>query len=435
MIDFELMVRNVLWEDAPQMGALPPASTTTNPPAGTQSNNQNDTNQQSNDSNQEVTEEEALKQDTSSIYNFLKDTKHTELKKWWSDNFNKEYLFCTTQELEVLCKAVTYSESRRTTTPEKFPKIENIYPLLDLIATLYVDVFKGTKKGASASESEQVYNKFKEHLNKQKQAKQNLKPLDYEAISTWARAVKSVVLGKSKTELGKLRLDDYKNYSFYNVIFNLLAIRKKILFPKLSQGMRMANGAAIVDKILLEPWTITQGTFAINDSKIEALYDKLTVKEMVDVSIAMYKLFIQQSENISAAGKIPPDPKTYALFVGKGTNGDFTWTTSASTSTSPTESFNEIYDTLNRQLLSEDEGSSDQQLNNTSELKPFQVEGNNFKYTLGTLQSASKAGLVEAQQLLEELERFATYIKTKEGRDIMGSLGKIAQGITGLGKG
>ncbi len=436
MVEFDQMVRNILWEqDGQNAGAQPLATTPTATPATS-------------------TDEEDTKQDTSSIFGFLttgSPIPYNDLTTLWQKF--KNYKICTKDELNSLCYNVVSSKPRSTKTPEKFSNIEHIYPLLDLIATLYEQNFKGRTQ-ANVATAPNTFKAFEERLKRQLQTNPNLKPLDYNALDPWAQSIKSALLTTSREELGKLRLSTQNdNSSIYQLIFNLLAIRKKAISPKLPLALKNLSGEGIVNAIMLEPWKLVSGNFAINDEKIKAVYDSTTVSELVSLSLAAYKLYTQQSESLIGT----KDDKLYSLFIGKGGVKPVPWPIPVPVNAS----FDQTFELLNKQLLSE-AGQSDvdtrtqaeimrdirNNVNNSylarqssryrsnanqAEQRAFETAAGSgqFKYDFKSIKEAStKFKIEEATNLLQQLQSFADFIKTKEGRDIVGGVTKIAQGLT-----
>lgn len=454
MLDFNQMVRNTLWEmvnDQQINQAMQQVQ------AASQ-NSASSTNQQQN--NASLSEEEQSKQDTSSIFRFLTTGSPVifeELKTLWK-NF-KNYKFCNEEELNIICANVVSFKPRSTKSPEKFSNIQDTFPLLDLIACLYEQNFKGKYNIDKAPDT---YKTFKTRLEELFKTNKYPKPLDYNCLDPWAQSIKTDILSGSKQELGKLRLNDQpKPASIYELVFNLLAIRKKILFPKLTPELKMLNGQAVVDKIMLQPWSIVKGTSPINNEKIRSLYDDLTVREIVDVSLAAYKLFVQQAETFGVAiiNGIP-DENLYKAFMGKGGAKPVPWSIyqSQEQQTPINASFDQTFELINKQLLGENNNTdpdynrrmqdaaqqpqnptqtqtqieNPQQASDT-ELKAFEIKPGEFVYNFELIQQAkTKFKIVEASNLLKELEGLANYIKTKEQRDILGAINQIV-GAMSLG--
>ncbi len=483
MIDFDLMVRNILFEVD--------VTTTTSQPSSTDTNS---------------TPEQ---QEARNLTEFLTlPINYTELKTLWSNTFNTSLFpfFANETELERVCSNAVVDLPRGGGSGKvytKFNNIESIFPVLDLIGLLYKRNFKSNLNPQTAPKT---YEEFKTKLTEQKQRNKAFKPLDYVPIDAWAQNIKSSYLSIAKDELGKLRLENEpETNSFYQTIFNFLAIRKKALMSRLSNSLRMANGQTVIDDILLKPWNIISGQYAIKDEKLKYVYDQLLVNQMVNLSLACYKLYKQQISTIVGDEKVQKlkldkDPNYYIKFLGKGQKeaGEVPWpiedqetNNSYETSHEPeinasmqVASFDQAFELLTRELLDERKrgskkrkkypkpqpSSSPDPVDNSStepnvdsatasktasevepnettpeqtnsgennNLKAFEIETNNFVYSLKNLKQAStNFKIEEASELLEQLKMFANYIKTKDSssRDIMGGLTQIAKGLSSLGK-
>lgn len=414
MTNFLSLVRNILNEaDA----STPDVASTANTP-----NVPNDENEES--------------QSAESLSGFL-DSKYGALQSLWKTYFaSQNFVMCSPSELKNLSYTVTSFKSRSTKTPDAFPDIESTFPLIDLAAMLYENVFKG-KKRVEPNKADSTFNEFETRLTFQHKQNSNMKPLDYDPADTWARTVKSAYLSQSKNELGKLRLNEQpKEASIYQIILNLLTIRKNILLPKIAKLNKNVNAEPFIRDIMLKPWNLVTGKYAINDKRVSSLYDGVTVQQLVNVSLACYRLYLQQAslfvDEKNLNEKIKKNETKYNDFM----TGTVQW--SVQESLNP--SFNTLVNFLLKEMVHPDIISSaladveskkaaDKEAN-----KPKMFETgpntNTFEYNFNNLQIASKqARLDEATNLIEQLENLANYIKTKEGRDILGGMAQIAKGL------
>lgn len=439
MIDFNLMVRNILWERTDQdSSAQPPAS---NPPVNTQTTPSDNNSGQQPDKKEEKEEQE----ESSSLIQSLK-SNTSKLKTAWGNQFNKEnYPFPSEPELTKLVYDTRSANVGRIKSAEGFSKIEINFPLIDLIAQLYELRFKSTVKEKEKVNEEQIYQAFYSKLKNVK------RPLEYKPNSAWAATLKSDLISISQGELGKLRIDDpsMDDLSIYGVVFKLLALRKKVLLPFLSDFTKKFNGQAEIDKIMLQPWGLVSGSSPINNQKIKDLYDDVTVKEMVDISLAAYKLYQQQCR---VHGLEETNYSQYPSFIGQKGAAPFQWLAN-NTTEETTQQINASFDvTLQRVysiLLSEmvspsitapyenrqsqnPEPEQTNSENSEPEQKEFQTK-EGFLYSFTKIkEAANNFQNEEAASLVRELTNFANYIKTKEGGDILGGVSQLAKTTFGI---
>ena len=352
MIDFDQMTRNILWEfqsfGMPSAGT-PPQNTT--PPQSTGNQTQQTTTTPQPSTNQ--SEDAEVKQEQANLFGFLTSTQtgyYSKLEQIWRSTFSGIYKFCTPDELNSLCYNVATSLPRATKTPDKFPNLESIYPLLDLIAQLYEFNFK---KGSDNSTAGATYKKVIDNIAKQRGSNKNFKPLDYYAINPWVQSIKSAYLGTAKQELGKLRLEAQdKNSSIYQLIFNLLAIRKKGILPKLTAPIRTISGEGVIKNIMLEPWKLVSNKpYAINDQKLKVVYDDVINRELVNLSLAAYKLYQQQANSLLEKIDDTDTEARYKLFMGVGGAKPLPWKIGGGTF--DTASFDQSLELLTKQLMVE----------------------------------------------------------------------------------
>jgi len=460
MIDFECIVENILTE----------AETTESNPVSNQQ-----TQQPSNPTEENKNEDKNKDKDEvvgNAISNFLindPSNPYNKLMSIWTKSFGpKGYTMCTKDELNSICYQVSYGSTRGTKAAENFPRIESNYPLLDLCSQLHQQAFKGKTK-PDFTLAVKIVDSFIKKLQIQiDKNKGNMKPMDYVASDPWAQSVKQSALAKVQGELGKLRLESLpKDSSIYQIIFNLLSIRKKLMIPKLNPILKMVDGTKIVNDIMLAPWNLVSGKYAINDQKLKATYDDVTVQDLVNVSLAAYALYEQQTNiNIGEekANLLLKDSKKYAEFLGGNKpavpmNWDVSATNPTNTQTDSTNntnnqtavnsSFDQSYELLSRQILKEmvpssitdpydsREGSSKDNKANAEEKQqepeeslPFKNKDGSSTYNLNHIREAStKYSIQEATNLLKQLQNLADYIKTKEGFSLANLTG-IFKGAT-----
>ena len=371
-------------------------------------------------------------------------------------SWNKTYPLLSVDKIEPFCWNVIYGVKLSTTNVKAFDDIANIFPLLDLAAQLYDNNFKQTgNKEPQAAEA--TLKSFLDNLNKQRLTR----PFDYTPSHAWAKKLKEAAFATSKNELGKARVANLpKDLTIYGTLHELMEIRKKSIFPKLSTFAKNFNGEGILKSIMIKPWEIVSGKYTINDDKIKSLYDGATVQELVNLSLAAYNLYVQQAQSAlgEEAATALKDSSMYTKFMGADANAvPMIWKKpnveqEAQPTTVQNASFDQSFELLCRQMLSEADSTVPEFMNrvtppNTDPSEPEKTEEastqpqafqtgkeGEYLYSLDSIKKASAAPFKhpEAIELLKHFESLANYIKTKENRDILGGLTQMAQNM-GLG--
>lgn len=453
-MDFESIVEKMLFELGP----------------GTPTMNNATSDDVVDDKKDNKAEDEAEKQGLAA---FIKKQYQKIADAWANPNksWNKTYPLLSVDKIEPFCWNVIYGVKLSTTNVKAFDDIANIFPLLDLAAQLYDNNFKQTgNKDPQAAEA--TLKSFLDNLNKQRLTR----PFDYTPSHAWAKKLKEAAFATSKNELGKARVANLpKDLTIYGTLHELMEIRKKSIFPKLSTFAKNFNGEGILKSIMLKPWEIVSGKYTINDDKIKSLYDGATVQELVNLSLATYNLYVQQAQSALGEEAVTAlkDSSMYTKFVGADANAvPMIWKKpNVEPEAQQNASFDQSFELLYRQMLSETSmgvpnplGTHNQGNQTTTQSSPlantdymnretppnedpskpekteevptqpqaFQTgkEGE-YLYSLDSIKKASAAPFKhpEAIELLTHFESLANYIKTKENRDIIGGLTQIAKGM------
>ena len=437
MIDFESIVENLLLEADP---AQAPSVGTPAEPATDAANEEND---KSDNKDEDV--------ENQNLANFVKNHYLDIQQAWANPNklWNKTYPLRPIDKIDQLCWDVIYGVKLSTTNVKAFDDIANIFPLLDLTAQLYDNNFKKTgNKQQSAAEA--TLKGFLDNLNKQRLTR----PFDYTPSHAWAKKLKEAAFTTSKNELGKARVANLpKDLTIYGTLHELMEIRKKSIFPKLSTFAKTFNGEGILKSIMLKPWEIVSGKYTINDDKIKSLYDGATVQELVNLSLAAYNLYVQQAESALGEEAVTAlkDSSMYTKFIGADANAvPIIWKKpSVEQEAQQNDSFDQSFELLYKQMLSEynpnalpqayrnipiGNEKTDKEQNDKAK-EPVQPQAfqtgkdGEYLYSLDSIKKASAAPFKnpEALELLKHFESLANYIKTKENRDILGGLTQMAQ--------
>lgn len=284
-------------------------------------------------SNSNTNINDAEKQEARGLYEYLTTTgrsKYSDFNEILAKKFAGVFQSLTDQRLSQLCEHVAYASTRNVKDLTPLAGVNVFFPVLDLLATLHNKSFKGaaTNRTDADSTADQVKTNF------EKQSSRLLYPLDYVPLNAWANVIKTAILSSTKNDLGKMRIDDINgNSSMYQVIMNLLSIRKKILLPKIPASILGVDGSSTLNTIFKQPWTLIEGKTPINDEKLRIIYDDITARELVDISRSAYVLYRQQiSEAFNIYNSIYgenkklnfkdveqrllKDAKTYSLFIG-----------------------------------------------------------------------------------------------------------------------
>jgi len=337
MIDFETIVRSVLLiENTTTVPPTSTVSTTMPPPSATSST---DT-------------------DKDSFNAFLTQQRYKELQNIWTTKY-KDYPFISLEETKMIAYVAMENSKRKTKDPGAFPKIKNIFPLLDLFAGLG----KNFQKGGNAAAAPVYFDTF---IKRIKEDKSNI-PLDYNPLEPWTHTVKGEYYSDTKNDIGKLRIETLNpNATFYYTIYNLLAIRKNGLNKKLPDQDKNITTESFIDTILLNIANIINGTVPVRDEKIKKVYDEGACRALMSVASAAYQLYKQQIETIvgsledqtnkTEAQALFKDNAKFIQFMGKNDKSGaqkFIWKTPEIITTS----FDQSFELLCRQMLDESKTS------------------------------------------------------------------------------
>lgn len=443
-MDFESIVEKMLFELGP----------------GTPTMNNATSDDVVDDKKDNKAEDEAEKQGLAA---FIKKQYQKIADAWANPNksWNKTYPLLSVDKIEPFCWNVIYGVKLSTTNVKAFDDIANIFPLLDLAAQLYDNNFKQTgNKDPQAAEA--TLKSFLDNLNKQRLTR----PFDYTPSHAWAKKLKEAAFATSKNELGKARVANLpKDLTIYGTLHELMEIRKKSIFPKLSTFAKNFNGEGILKSIMLKPWEIVSGKYTINDDKIKSLYDGATVQELVNLSLAAYNLYVQQAQSAlgEEAATALKDSSMYTKFMGADANAvPMIWKKpNVEPEAQQNDSFDQSFELLYKQMLSEvtdpaiisrvkanvGRSAAARKTSKFGSLKPTEKETpeeskqpqafetnkeGEYLYSLDSIKKASAAPFKhpEAIELLKHFESLANYIKTKENRDILGGLTQLAKGLS-----
>lgn len=396
--------------------------------------------------------EQAPSNETQNIQAVLKNN-YNSLKQAW----NKKYEgvpFATEDEINSIVLNVVGSLPRFTIKSENYPTITNIYPLIDLVASLYLKHFKGKQK-PSEEEVKVTINQFVDNLVDPQKNPSDV-PLDFQAVNQWTKKVKSDFLSGSKVELGKLRLESLpKDLSFYQTIYELLKVRRQALNIKFPQSWKQIPGEQFIKDVFLNISSIISGKVPVKNEQIEKIYDASTTQNLINLSLAAYKLYVQQvnsnTKNEKLKQEFLKDSRKYEEFLGARTPTakPLSW------EQEPTaESFSSVFELAFKNLLQErdvlpahyknievpkqEEITSDENKEKeTSQTKPFESPRSpgEFIYNIQNLDNASNQGLDEAKNFKSELENFANYLKKETETDWSGVLSGATQVAKGLSLG
>ena len=448
MIDFEGIVERLLLEaNTDSAGEATPSVDAT------------DSNKVDNNENKELSD-------------FIKDHYDSIKDAWTKKTWNKTYPLRDDSKIDQLCWDVIYGVKGTVKNVDKFDDIANIFPLIDLTAQLYDNNYK---RGKLKTGADSTINAFLTNFNKLKLTR----PFDYTPSHPWAKTLKEAAFEANKNELGKARIQNLPGgLGIYGTIRELMKIRKKGIFPKLTAFAKQFNGEGILKDIMFNPWKIINGKYAINDDRIKSLYDTVTVQELVNLSLAAYNLYIQQAQTTLSeeSNAILKDTNAYTKFMGTDTNAvPVTWNSFSAkqsskqeaqptTTVSPTQVnnyFDQSFELLSKQMLNEitdpaiisrvkanvgrsaaarqsskfgspkpEETDKEKTSEEPNQPQAFETDKEGeYNYSLDSIKKASISPFKhpEAIELLKHFELLANYIKTKENRDILGAATQIAQ--------
>ena len=412
------------------------------------------------------------KQESANLAAFVKTL--TDLSSKFKAKYPDTY-FPSESEINSIIGNVIYGVPRFDKKFDKFPKFVDIFPLLDLFASLYD---RNYKKGADSEGAKNTYAEFIKVLEDKNTPSV---PLDFPAQNNWTNELKTAYLQDSKTEVGKATVEDLintnPNMSFYQAIYRLLEIRKKAFSVKIPDNWKQISGEKFIQDVFFKLNDIKtsnpKNRIAIRDEKIRRIYDDVTSEMLMNVSFAAYKLYEQQVKtNVTPEEKVNSvlkDENIYKQFLGATGSNPIVWnstqqnTTATDTASAPStppsttqqvnSSFDIAFDLLCKQMINEKQSrivygsttktettkhndgstttktspispntnsqsnlSSKQQENPATKLFASQNEGESL-YNLQKLNEAAGAGLEQAKILKGELIKLGNYIKKKAETD------------------
>lgn len=374
-------------------------------------------------------------------------------------------------DLNNIAQTVVASFPRSVKDPKRYQNLIATYPLLDLFAQLY-QVYKKGGSGKLA-DATAITENFKKQL---KDPNVSDIPMEFPTITVWAKDVKKEHYSFSRQDLGKARLDTInQNLSIYSIVLYLLAIRKQALKPKIPVD-KIPPADNFVKDIFFNPQVYLSGKKPLPDQKIKALYNEVTVEDLLKISNAAHELFMQQ-----AANNLGIDPKTskpnlkdeqraYAEFLGSGAlvpAKPMNWMTHKKTEeTSPQNltqqnaSFDQSFELLAKQMLQEVTDpaiikrvkaavgksaaarkasnyrttSKEEQPEQTSAKKPFEKQEGQFVYDLASLKNYQNE-IPQVANLYNQLMNLANYIQKEGSIDWLGKISGALSGAAQVAKG
>ena len=330
MMDFNVMVRNILFENSPPVEG--------------------------------GTEEQQEKLYREGLSNYIKQ-KFTDLQTAFAKQYGATNKFIQESEIIGLVTNVAYGAGKTRSAGYNKDQVEEIFPLYDFVAYLYENLFKG-KQTPPENILNESFKKFTETLEKSSKI-----PLEFPAMSTWGKNVKEDYTQLSKQEIGKIKFEALPEYlTFWGAIKSLLECYEKAKFHFLPPSLKGIKPLNSIEKVFADPNIAATGKFTFNDEKMNSLYDALSKSTITNVAIAAYRLYMHQiKSNVTDENQI----KSLLLSVDKFQEfmgiqfpvekaQEMSWENSVTESTllsniaySQSMSFNEAFELLSRHLLNE----------------------------------------------------------------------------------
>ena len=371
-------------------------------------------------------------------------TPYQVLKKAFETHYNSQlFPFLTEEEFYDMAYNAANSVVRATKDSDKYPKIVNSYPLLDLFALLSNELKKGSQGNKETAKS--ILDSFVERLLDSNNPKI---PLEYHPTNTWAKSVREDYVSETKQEIGKARLDTINpNYGIYATILQLLAIRRNAAKLKIPVD-KLPPANEFVKKIFFDPQVYVKGQKTLpSDDRLKLLYNDTSANLLLRIAMSAYALFKQQLNVTIGEENVRDEGKAYAEFLGDGTttpkrpmnwNGhskeEKTTTTEPTPVTRIVSSFDNSLELLHKEIVNETElktaaeiatgrfsspekvstepkpesEEKDQKL--PTIMPPFKNKQGSYEYTLGNI-NKFKTEVPAAKNLYNQLLNLANYIQ------------------------
>jgi hypothetical protein len=370
-------------------------------------------------------------------YSFLEDN-YDKLKLLWDKHY-RGFSFLTKDEMKSYTLIASEDSKRYTASPNKFRKLKDNFPLIDLIARLEAIRKNTTKKTISSLKTSQAA-ALSEFINRVNSSP-NI-PLDYHPpMEAWTDMIKHAYFADVKDELAKMRFDTLdSNMSFYSAVYHLLFLRRRFLDKKLPDDMKTFKGEPYVNDIILNIKNVISGKLPIRDQKIAQVYDEEVSNLLLKVAMAAYTLYKQQVE--SKLRKSSSTEEEVSIKINNLLNSatkfqEFMgYNKPNSTPMLLGEQMFEIAcnNVLNK-FITEVEYTATPQQPNTEVWKPgapnislFQNERGEYVFNLKNLKKAAEEKLEPAKLLIQSMTSLADHVKRKSEIDY----GKLAGAIAGV---
>lgn len=202
----------------------------------------------------------------------------------------------------------------------------------------------------------------------------------------------------SKMVIGRLALENFYDFSIKRAIYGLLEGHRKLKLSIFRGKDQTPSSIKYVDDILLNPNKYAAGKTQI-PAQFKALYDNVSVKELVSIAVTATKLFNSEATRLSVT-----HPKTTLdNFIS-----------------------NEPLD-KDKKFVFVNEPPSTSPTNILADPTP----GENG-YTIANIK---KLNTPQSRELIKELEEFGNYIKEGEPKDWAGAISGATQVAKGLSLG
>ena len=406
---------------------------------------------------------------------FLTPEVYSTLKAAYETKYANKELFpfpTSLGDLNNIAQTVVTSFPRSIKDPKRYQNLIAVYPLLDLFAQLY-QVYK---KGGSGNptDAKAITENFIKQL---KDPNVSDIPMEFPTKTVWAKDVKKEHYSSSRQDLGKARLDIInQNLSIYSVVLYLLAIRKQALKPKIPVD-KIPPADNFVKDIFFNPQVYLSGKKPMPDKKIKALYNDITVEDLLKISNAAHELFMQQAANNlgidpkTSKPNLKDEQKAYAEFLGTGVLAaakPMNWMSHKKTEKTETptsvnkpigDSFDQSFELIKHDLLNEETapevkaqilanvgrsqaarassnyGSRIKTIKGEqTNLKPFEKQEGQFVYDLNGIKNYQNE-IPQANNVYSYLMNLANYIQKEGSIDWVGKISGALSGATQIAKG
>ncbi len=393
MVNFEIIVRNLLHE----MGDPPPVVPA---PEKTPSPEETKTPEQ--------IEEEIAK----TLSQYLIKNQGENIRTKFNDVFKNYYasgagMFPDNNTFESLIYIVSKNSIRDTENLGPFERdLPSFFPLVDLIALVkqtYTEVKGKPEEKQSAAEA--VVQTFLKRMDEFKKTNRQM-PLEFPALSPWAISVRDRYYEKQgRVDIGKFKIEnpEIQNKSIREAIMIFLEHRRTSKIKLFKKEISIGSAENDINAILENPNKYIRGKISFPDKKINLLYHGATPDLILSVAQNAFALFEQQrlEKNIVEGNNIPELYKNFldgnvvefAVKKEKENEEEIGSTGRAMVGFGESVTFNDVIGTLFEEL---------------------ETSFPNGSYKIKDIREF--ASVPQSAQLLKSLKALADYIKTEAQR-------------------